>query len=643
MPASSWRLRAALLASSVGSSILAFTGQGPEWRWLPAVELLRYGSWLLAVPALIRISPGAWFARINVVLWLLSALVALESPVLGILVLAFAGLVNVEQLLRNARPEEKHGIKLCAISLGAIFAWDLFFFSQFALLEAPDGQAWAIRGLLIAVMLPMLLVGVDRLGSAAPNLFVSRQAMFFSTAFVAVGLYLVAVALAAQYLRSRGGGWADLLSPLLLAGAGVVFAVLLASESPRRRLRVFLAKHFYRNKYDYREEWLRFVATLASPDDGDVRITAVRAIAQIFESPGGALFLHEEGSGTYVLAATWFVEAQSREDLAPLPGDHDLIRFIRQKEWVIDLDEYRRSPAVYGAIGLPPFLRRADTKWRIVSPLFQREELQGFVVLRRPPDPFTMTYEDRDLLKMVGRHVATLLAQHQADQRLAESRQFDAFNRFVAFVMHDLKNSVAQLQLLTSNAARHRHNPEFIDDAFVTIDNTAARITRLISQLQSRDVRAGERQVAIASILEAATARCASQAPQPVVAGAVPPWCVTADPERLTAVFEHVLRNAQDAAGAIGEVRVTVDRTGDQVAVTISDTGSGMDPEFIRDRLFRPFDSTKGASGMGVGAYQARAYVREIGGTVEVRSAPGSGTRFIVRIPLCQTNSHSAS
>jgi putative PEP-CTERM system histidine kinase len=254
-----------------------------------------------------------------------------------------------------------------------------------------------------------------------------------------------------------------------------------------------------------------------------------------------------------------------------------------------------------------------------------------------------MTYEDRDLLRMAGRHVATLLAQQAADRRLAESRQFDAFNRFAAFVMHDLKNSVAQLQLLTSNAARHRHNPEFIDDAFVTIENAAARISRLIAQLQSRDTRTTHRVIDVRQTLETAVARCSGNSPQPLLEMPQGNWGVEADPERLAAVFEHVLRNAQEAAGAAGEVRVQLEHADDRVAVTISDTGAGMDPDFIRDRLFRPFDSTKGSSGMGVGAYQARAYVIELGGTVEVRSAPGSGTLFIIRIPKCQKETNRAS
>ena len=66
----------------------------------------------------------------------------------------------------------------------------------------------------------------------------------------------------------------------------------------------------------------------------------------------------------------------------------------------------------------------------------------------------------------------------------------------------------------------------------------------------------------------------------------------------------------------------------------VEDTGRGMEPEFLRTRLFRPFDSTKGAKGMGIGAFQVREFARLAGGSVQVDSAPGAGTRFVIRLPL---------
>ena len=59
-----------------------------------------------------------------------------------------------------------------------------------------------------------------------------------------------------------------------------------------------------------------------------------------------------------------------------------------------------------------------------------------------------------------------------------------------------------------------------------------------------------------------------------------------------------------------------------------------MSPEFIRERLFRPFDSTKGSHAMGIGAYQAREYARMLGGQLEVNSTVGEGTTFVLRQPV---------
>jgi signal transduction histidine kinase len=109
---------------------------------------------------------------------------------------------------------------------------------------------------------------------------------------------------------------------------------------------------------------------------------------------------------------------------------------------------------------------------------------------------------------------------------------------------------------------------------------------------------------------------------------------VRADPEALTSVVGHVIRNAQQACDADGgRVTVSVVGTGDRAGVQIEDNGAGMEEAFVRDRLFRPFDSTKGSQGMGIGAYQVKEFVEQAGGQVQVDSAPGRGTVFRLCFP----------
>jgi signal transduction histidine kinase len=81
-------------------------------------------------------------------------------------------------------------------------------------------------------------------------------------------------------------------------------------------------------------------------------------------------------------------------------------------------------------------------------------------------------------------------------------------------------------------------------------------------------------------------------------------------------------------------VSVSIRSDTEWVTLRIVDTGSGMSPDFIRDRLFRPFDTTKGSKGMGIGAYQVREYLNSLGGRVQVVSEAGSGTRVDLHFPL---------
>ena len=233
----------------------------------------------------------------------------------------------------------------------------------------------------------------------------------------------------------------------------------------------------------------------------------------------------------------------------------------------------------------------------------------------------------------MARHVATHLAQQQANRKLAENRQFETYSRLTAFMMHDLKNSAAQLRLVVSNAVKFRHQPEFVDDAMATIDNAAQRMTRLLDQLRLGAAAAMRRPLKVHDLIQVALGRCAANTPVPVLISQAPDVVIEADQEHLTSVIEHVVRNAQDATPGDGEVRVEVSQQESLVTIAVCDTGKGMEPDFLRDRLFRPFDTTKGAAGMGIGAHQAREYVRSLGGHVDVQSSPGQGTRFAITLP----------
>lgn len=645
------RMIAACGVTAVWALVLAIENRGSNVPFLLVylAEIGRDAVWLLVLTELAAAAAPRILIVTTHVLWLGLIVAGFAAPMLvhlgvdlGVpallvsragLALALVGLVLLEQVYRNSSQTARRTLRYFVIGLGAMLAYDLFLYSQTELVRGISADAWNARGAINMLAVPLIALAVRRNPQWSLDIFVSRQVVFYTSTFVAVGVYLVVMALGGYVVRDLGGSWGGVGQILFFAGAIVVLGVVIASGGLRREAAVFISKHFYRNKYDYRLEWLRFIKTLSSGSEEDIRRTSVNAVAQIFDSPGGILFVLDPQARQFVPAAAWPIVLDSVDGIAPIGVHSEMVRFIKQREWIIDLQEYRRLPDVYQNIELPEWIRQ-NIALRIISPILQLDRLQGFFVLYDPPPPFDLTYEDRDLLKTVGRHVATQLAQQDADRRLAESRQFEAYNRLTAFMMHDLKNSIAQLQLIVGNAERHKRNPEFIDDAIGTIANAVDRMTRLIEQLRDSAASAASQTVRLDELVANAVSRCSLREPAPTLE-CVPEEAifVKADPERLGAVVEHVIRNAQDAAPN-GSVTVQLGTAGESAALTITDTGLGMDPEFVRERLFRPFDSTKGSKGMGIGAYQTREYVQMVGGHVEVQSSPGRGTSFSITLPL---------
>ena len=229
--------------------------------------------------------------------------------------------------------------------------------------------------------------------------------------------------------------------------------------------------------------------------------------------------------------------------------------------------------------------------------------------------------------------MASHLAQYHADRQLSEARQFEAFNRLTAFVMHDLKNLIAQQSLMVENAARHKGNPAFFEDAMATIENSVARMSKLLQQLQTGDASSPARMISLKACVRDAMRKCTDREPQPVFVEPEGDIQAFIDGERLATVLAHLIRNAQDSTNAKGNVDIEIGRSGRFASISVTDDGCGMTEEFVRHRLFRPFDTTKGSQGMGVGAYQARAFVLAAGGMMDVESAPGAGTVIRIRLP----------
>lgn len=654
------RLQAVVLAAIVASLAWSLAGAFDQTSSYAAssyvaasLDLARYALWLTVLVMMLRPAgmvrakqaprPLAdWTAALAALLVVSAVAVLVQRVIDGryepdgsrqflllSLGLPVLGLVLVEQVFRNLADDLRWSAKPVIVGLAGIFAFDIYLFAEGALLARLDPDVLAIRPLAHLTVVPLLFIAARRKADWVRSIQVSRRAVFYSATLLLAGGYLLFLAAVGYYVRYFGGDWGRALQLGLLFLGLVSLVLLVLSASLRARVRVFIGKHFFSYRYDYREEWLAFTAMLSSNSEPQaVGVLVVRALANIVECPAGSLWTRRDEDGRYVQSATWNVPAQA----APEPGDSSLVNFLRDKAWVVDIDEYRSRPTAYEGLALPDWLLGSGKVWAVI-PLHAGGELLGFVVLAPPRTPVDLNWEARDLLKTASRQAAGYLAQMRATEALLESRKFDAFNRMSAFVVHDLKNIVTQLSLMMKNARRLRDNPEFQEDMLLTVESSLEKMRRMMLQLREGAVPpGGARGVALSAIVDKLQT-LARQAGRILETEVAEDLATRGHEERLERVLGHLVQNALDATPPSGRVWVRVARFSGQVRVEIGDTGQGMSDEFVRTRLFKPFSSTK-HSGMGIGTYESAQYIRELGGSIEVDSEVGRGTVLTVLLPL---------
>lgn len=542
--------------------------------------------------------------------------------------MAVIGMILVEQYYRNTLPEQRWGIKFICLGIGGIFVYDFYLFSDALLFRKINNDIWIARGWVNTLVVPLIAFSAARKPKWSEGISLSRHVLFYSSTLLGAAIYLLVMATVGYYLRLSGGAWGTVLQLTFLFGAIVLLIILLFSGTTRSWLKVFISKHFYNYNYDYREEWLRFTRTL-SEGELELRARAIKALAQLVESPAGGLWFKQE-NGRYQLIACWniFLENKIVKD------DDKLCLFLKEKAWVIDLREYCLDPKKYSALILPDWLSDIP-KSRLIVPLILHRELLGFVVLIEPRSTINLNWEVRDLLRVAGTQVASYLAQYEATNALSIARQFESFNRMSTFIVHDIKNLIFQLSLLLSNAEKHKDNPEFQKDMIETVNFSVNKMKRLLEKLSNGSQSEKQEVLNLDQLLQQIIERNSFNMPRPALEIIDSGLMVEANYPRLERVISHLVQNAIEATPKNGQVWVRLVRKDNSAVIIIKDTGHGMSEQFIQKKLFEPFESTKTA-GMGIGVFESKEYINELGGQLDVNSQESVGTTFSIILPLFQ-------
>lgn len=559
-----------------------------------------------------------------------------KVKLLGQIGLTLLGLSLVEQIWRNSPSFGRSSIKYICIGVATIFAFDFFMYADALLFGHVADSFWNARGFVNALLTPLFAVNVINTRKQPVDFQLSRSAVFHAGTLVFAGGYLLFLALGGYYVRVVGGDWGDALQVLFFTISLVFLVTLLLSRRIRSKLMVLISQNFFDYKYDYREEWLKMTRELADlSDDPPLPERVIRMLAGLVESNAGAIWLIGE-QDAYILKAAVNL---STPRYTMIDSDSELVRFFQDREWIVDLHEYKADPVSYNLLEIPDAIAKTADGWLLI-PLYLGNELYGLALVGTPYARVELNWENFDLIKVVARQTTNLLAQADAQNRLSRAMQFEAVSKASAFMVHDLKTVIAQLSLLVKNAPKHRNNPAFIDDMINTTEHAVRKMSNLVDHIRKPSIEDDSQltPINLTQLVEQLILQHQHRLPAPHLDGEPLDAMVKADQEQLRSFLGHLIQNAQDATPPDGEITLTLKIARGNVVLFIQDTGSGMTEEFISDQLFKPFASTKGLTGMGIGAYQAREYIQKLGGNIDVTSEPGLGSCFSVRIPLADSS-----
>ena len=549
-------------------------------------------------------------------------------------VLALEVLILLEVMYRQAGSNQ-WAYKPLVLYLGATHLFEFVTYANATMVSQVEVGYIAARGYIYLLLMPLLIVAIRRIKHWGVDIFISRDVVLHSSLLLVAGAYLFVMALIGYAINYMGGNWGATVQIILIALSLVLLITLFLSNAFRMRMKVFITKHFFANQYDYRVEWVKLTRALSSTSNHSVTVyqNALQGILGAINYDQGRLVKLTNGEFDEIANVNAAPLSDKERQVLSL-----LATYCAKTNWLIDIDEYRVSPFNYENLVLDRSAIR-DCQFQIVLPLFRDDNVWGFALLDAgEKEAVSLNWEVRDYLTAVTDQVATFVYHHEAARAVAENAQFAAFNRMSAFVLHDLKNVLAQIDLILANAEQHKDNPEFIEDTFETLHHTKARMDKMLRQLTEKKVEeAGrdEAQMLSGLIQQVIDTRCQSYQPTPVL-HCVEESAVVVDPDKLANVMYHLISNAQQATDDSGKVEIFlhVEHASQRQLVMIEDTGCGMDKAFIENRLFTPFDTTKGNAGMGIGAYDAKNYMESIGGKLSVESQPGKGSCFTLAFPL---------
>jgi putative PEP-CTERM system histidine kinase len=545
-------------------------------------------------------------------------------------------LMNLERTFRHATGHMRWQTKFMFLGVASIFGVHLFKDSQTILFKGLNtGMDFVDFGAILVGDI-LILKSLSRGKPLNVSIHLSHQFLYNSFTMLFVGIYFISVGVLSWF--SIHFEWIKNINLVifLIFLAVIGLASILLSDRLRMKRKRFISRHFKRPQYDYQKIWENFTKrTTSVTQTGELCDIIVKMVSETLEILSVSIWLVDEKQERLSFGGSTVFTASQAEELKFFGhGGADLISAMTDQTMPVDL-EGRQDDWVEDlrlAYGLE---ETKESRIRYCVPLNAAGRLIGIMTLSEKVFYEPFTFEESELIKTIADQAAAGLLNLRLSEQLRQAKELEAFQSMSAFFMHDLKNLASKLSLVTQNLPVHIDNPEFRRDALQTISQSVSKINTMSSRLSllSQRLELTSKETILNDLVQEAISDVKEYVKAPIAKDLekIPPLLI--DREHIHKVLENLLINAYDALGADGQITIVTRCRDTWAEIAVRDNGCGMSKEFIKNSLFRPFQTTK-KQGMGIGLYHCKTIVEAHSGRIEVESEEGVGTTFRVLLPV---------